>query len=92
LIGVSEFLGWSNTAAFPQIPTREAFRVWRRMKLHPRFDDAHAAPREIARWRLRPIQGDLNATTDRWRFANDDGHGASAQSQSSTQHTTGTDS
>ena len=43
LIGVSEFLGWSSTAAFPQIPTREAVRVWRRMKLHPRFDGAHAA-------------------------------------------------
>ena len=43
LIGVTEFLGWSNTAAFPQIPTREAFRVWRRMRRHPRFSGAGAA-------------------------------------------------
>ncbi|MYI30232.1 MAG: hypothetical protein F4119_02560 [Acidimicrobiia bacterium] len=39
-IPVSEFTRWSNTAAFPQIPTRHAFRVWRKMKQHPRFDGA----------------------------------------------------
>ena len=38
LIPVSEFTRWSNTAAFPQIPTRPAFRVWRKIKSHPRFD------------------------------------------------------
>ncbi|MYG94592.1 MAG: hypothetical protein F4138_06335 [Acidimicrobiia bacterium] len=39
-IPVSEFIRWSNTAAFPQIPNRPAFRVWRKMKQHPRFDGA----------------------------------------------------
>ena len=38
LVPVSEFNRWSNTAAFPQIPTLPAFRVWRKMKQHPRFD------------------------------------------------------
>ena len=37
-IPVSEFTRWLNTAAFPQIPTRPAFRVWRKIKQHPRFD------------------------------------------------------
>ena len=40
LVPVSEFTRWSNTAAFPQIPTRPAFRVWRKIKRHPRFDGA----------------------------------------------------
>ena len=39
-VPVSEFTRWSNTAAFPQIPTRAAFRVWRKIKHHPRFDGA----------------------------------------------------
>ena len=39
-VPVAEFAGWSSTAAFPQVPTRAAFRVWRTMKQHPRFDGA----------------------------------------------------
>ena len=35
---LSEFRNWSASAAFPQVPSRAAFRVWRKMKLHPRFD------------------------------------------------------
>ena len=38
LVPVSEFRRWSVSAAFPQIPSRAAFRVWRKMKQHPRFD------------------------------------------------------
>ena len=37
-VPVSEFARWSNTAAFPQIPTKDAFKVWRKIKQHPRFD------------------------------------------------------
>ena len=40
IVPVAEFSRWSNTAAFPQVPTREAFRVWRKIKKHPRFDGA----------------------------------------------------
>ncbi|MDE0120557.1 MAG: hypothetical protein OXS33_02350 [bacterium] len=43
LVPISEFTRWSNTAAFPQIPTRPAFRVWRKMKQHPRFDGSDLA-------------------------------------------------
>jgi len=98
LVPVSEFTRWSNTAAFPQIPTRPAFRVWRKIKHHPRFDGADLSdpadslslslgkPRN---WRFRPVQGDLNATNDRHRFWNDDGRGASGQWPSSTRRTTG---
>ena len=43
LIPVSEFTRWSSTAAFPQIPTRAAFRVWRKIKRQPRFDGADLA-------------------------------------------------
>lgn len=42
-IPVSEFTRWSNTAAFPQIPNRPAFRVWRKIKQHPRFDGTDLA-------------------------------------------------
>ena len=93
LIPVSEFTRWSNTAAFPQIPTRPAFRVWRKIKAHPRFDGTPMSPPpppKLVRWRFRPVQGDFNSTTDRHRFINDDG--ASAQSRSSTRHTTERDS
>ena len=79
LIPVREFARWSESAAFPQLPSREAFRVWRRMKLHPRFDgsDIAATPPPPARdWRSRPIQGDLNATNDKHRFRLDGGAAA----------------
>ena len=97
-VPVAEFAAWSTTAAFPQIPTRAAFRVWRTMKQHPRFDGADLE-RSLSlslslsqfprRWRARPVQGDLNATNDRWRFRRDDGRGASARSPNSTPPRTG---
>lgn len=88
LIPVREFARWSETAAFPQLPSREAFRVWRRMKLHPRFDgrDIAATPPPPRNWRGRPIQGDLNATNDK-RLLRLDG-GAAALTENSTPPTT----
>ena len=94
-IPVSEFTQWSNTAAFPQIPTRPAFRVWRKIKQQLRFDGADLpdppSPR-AQQWRFRPVQGDVNSTNDRRRFLRDDGRGASIQSPNSTRLTTGPDS
>ncbi|WP_275003083.1 Eco57I restriction-modification methylase domain-containing protein [Promicromonospora iranensis] len=58
-VPADEFLGWSNTAAFPLIPDPESAAVFRQMKQSPRFD----APRE--NWEFRPLQGDLNATSER---------------------------
>ena len=90
---VSEFRSWSESAAFPQVPSRAAFQVWRKMKLHPRFDGSDLDESRRAggggrRWRFRPVQGDLNATNDRHRFFRDDGRGASGQSRNSTRRTT----
>lgn len=97
LVPVSEFRCWSVSAAFPQVPSRDAFRVWRKMKRHPRFDGSDLAgdnplserERSPRAWRFRPVQGDLNATNDRHRFFRDDGRGASEQSRSFTRPTTG---
>ena len=44
MVPVSEFQSWSKSAAFPQVPSRGAFRVWRKMKLHPRFDGSDLKP------------------------------------------------
>lgn len=54
-----EFLSWSGTAAFPLIPDPESARVFRQMKQCPRFDAARDG------WEFRPLQGDLNATSER---------------------------
>ena len=89
LVPVSEFHSWSNTAAFPKIPTRSAFRVWRKMKQHPHLSLERERETD---WRIRPVQGDLNSTNDRHRFLRDDGRGAFAQSQNFIRHTTGPDS
>ena len=103
IVPVLEFRSWSKSAAFPQVPNRAAFRVWRKMKQHPRFDGSDLAgdgglsererERERSRaWRFRPVQGDFNATTDRHRFFRDDGLGASEQLRNSTRRTTGASS
>ena len=75
LIPVREFARWSESAAFPQLPSREAFRVWRRMKLHPRFDGSDIAatppPAGLAQPANsgRPQRDQRQATTParRWR-------------------------
>jgi hypothetical protein len=54
-----EFLSWSNTAAFPLIPNPTSAQVFRQMMRSPRFD-------EVSRdWAFRPLQGDMNQTSDR---------------------------
>ena len=82
IVPAREFNSWSDTAAFPQIPNRPAFRVWRKMKRHPRFDGANLPSFGAAKrnWRFRPIQ-ELNATTDRPKFLNDGGAAARKQRQ-----------
>ena len=41
LVPVSEFVSWSETAAFPQVPNRAAFRVWRKMQQQPHLVPAN---------------------------------------------------
>ena len=53
-----EFLSWSATAAFPLVPDPFSAEILAQMKESPRFDAARAD------WEFRPLQGDLNATSD----------------------------
>ena len=46
MVPVLEFRSWSRSAAFPQVPNRAAFRVWRKMKQHPRFDGSDLDERD----------------------------------------------
>ncbi len=55
----SEFVTWSNTAAFPLIPDPISAQVFRQMKTNPRFDAVRPG------WEFRPIQGDMNASGDK---------------------------
>ena len=48
---------WTTGAAFPLIPGVRAGEVFLKLRAHPRLDD------EKSPWDLRPLQGDLNATT-----------------------------
>ncbi|WP_420179051.1 Eco57I restriction-modification methylase domain-containing protein [Paenarthrobacter sp. TA1.8] len=54
-----EFVSWSNSAAFPLIPDGVSAQVFRQMKKVARFDSVRQG------WEFRPIQGDLNASSDR---------------------------
>ena len=58
-VSSEEFSTWSNTAAFPLIPDPVSAEIFRQMKKSPRFDAARPD------WEFRPVQGDMNATTDR---------------------------
>lgn len=71
VVPIAEFVRWSNSAAFPQVPTLAAFNVWRKMKHHPRF----ILTRERESWRLRPVR-EFDASRDRDRFMKDDGNAA----------------
>lgn len=58
-VPVDEFVTWSSTAAFPLVPDSTSADVFRQMKKSPRFDAKRA------NWEFRPLQGDLNATSER---------------------------
>lgn len=58
-IPTQEFLGWSQGATFPLLPTPDSLGVYRRLKAHPRFDSPEQS------WRFRPVQGDFNSTSDK---------------------------
>lgn len=63
-VASSEFAAWTGTAAFPLIPTPLAGEIFRRMREHPAFGRTEG-------FNFRPVQGDVNATTDRSLFAVD---------------------
>ncbi len=48
---------WTSGSAFPLIPGRRAGEVFLKMRAHPELGN------KTSLWDLRPVQGDLNATT-----------------------------
>ena len=54
-----EFASWSGSLAFPLIPNADSGNVFKKMRKHPRFDDPTLG------FEFQPIQGDINATTDK---------------------------
>lgn len=57
-VDADEFASWSAAAAFPLIPGPKSAEVFRQLKKSPRFD------RQRPGWEFRPLQGDLNATSE----------------------------
>ncbi len=63
-VRVSEFVGWSTSASFPQLPTRSAIRVWRKMKQHPRLDEpSRAEPSRAEPSRAEPSRAEPSNST-----------------------------
>ncbi len=57
-VTADEFASWSEDLIFPLLPSADSGRVFARLRSMPRFDTT-------GEWRVRAIQGDLNATTGR---------------------------
>ena len=96
-VPTAEFLSWSDDASFPQLPDHPgALKLSRKLRTHARLDgkamesvgrsdgrtDGPPASMHYRRWRVRPLQGDLNATNDKHRLILDGGE--SARSRNST--------
>lgn len=58
----SEFESWSAISAFPLVPTVDSYQLFRAMNRHPKFGDKRAD------FEFKPVQGDVNASTDRKYF------------------------
>jgi hypothetical protein len=57
-----ELQSWTSGAAFPLLPTQNSGDVFLKLRRHPRFDSPEHP------WRVRAVQGDVNATTDKERM------------------------
>lgn len=60
-----EFTSWTNASTFPLLPRSESVSVFEKLRSHPRFDST-------ADFRFVPVQGDLNATTNKGLFLSDE--------------------
>lgn len=58
----AEFVSWSSTYSFPSISSEKDLEVIRQINQSPRLDS------EAENWKVRAVQGDMNATTDKNRF------------------------
>lgn len=62
-IAVEEFRRWSSDASFPLLPSGHSVSIFRRLARHPRLG-SHP------RFSFRPVQGDVNPTTDKSVLSN----------------------
>ena len=53
-----EVEAWNDTASLPLLPSDESVTVFKQLRKSPRLD-----LNDASKWRARPVQGDLNATT-----------------------------
>ena len=77
IIPLQEFKSWSNTAAFPNIPSDEVLTVFKKLRLHPRIDEFskniitipyHTIPYQNPNYIIpRPV-AELHPTQDKHRF------------------------
>lgn len=68
-IDVDEFLGWSDSLGFPQLPDPRSLRVFQAMRGFPRLDY------DAAGWSVRGLR-ELNATDDKDKFGFTESPGA----------------
>ena len=66
-VALTVFNSWSDTAAFPMVPSPEAMTVFCKLKEHPRLD-TRSNPEDLA----LPVR-ELDATSDKSRFMKDNG-------------------
>lgn len=57
-VEVPEFLNWSDTALFPQLPDSKSVDIYRTLAISPTFGD------KFQDFDFRPLQGDFNSSTD----------------------------
>jgi hypothetical protein len=62
VVSADEFVTWTGTAAFPLIPDKASGVVFRRMRQAPELSST-------SEFAFRPLQGDLNATSDKSFFS-----------------------
>ena len=57
----SDVLKWNDSASLPLFPTENSIEVFTQLRKSPRLD-----LKEVNNWRARPIQGDMNATSQKY--------------------------
>jgi len=63
-ISTTEFKSWSDSNAFPLLPSERSIAVFAKLRRHPRLD---ATPDDLSLWRARPV-AELHATNDKHLF------------------------
>jgi hypothetical protein len=61
-VPATDFATWTNSSTFPLLPRAESVPVFEKLRSHPRFDST-------SEFRFMPVQGDMNATTNKNLFS-----------------------